>query len=74
MDDLIPTDDKKLVLYHWLSSFSESDAFDSLGDAEKRVLWDLEASLEKKLTALFKGDYAAKVSQAASRIAEPESE
>ena len=42
---MIPTDDEKLVLYHWLSEFSESSAFDSLGDAEKRVLWDLEASL-----------------------------
>ena len=46
-----------LVLLSWLSRFNETNAATFEDQAEERVLWDLESSLERVLVAPFEGDY-----------------
>jgi hypothetical protein len=56
--------DEALVLHDWLSRFNESDPhFDD--QAEQRVLWNLEALLEKYLAAPLAPDYAESIAGAA---------
>ncbi len=64
--------DEALVLFDWLSRFTGSGAFDSLSPAEQRVLWNLEAGLEKALSEVVGADYGERVSAARSRIASAE--
>ncbi len=62
MNDVRPlalTQAEMLVLFDWLARSSDQGSpITNLHEAERRVLWDLEATLEGALTAPFSDDYA----------------
>lgn len=58
------TSDAALVLYDWLTRFNQREETAFADQAEERVLFDLEAMLEKALVAPLQSDYAALVAQA----------
>ncbi|MGD7708307.1 hypothetical protein [Microlunatus sp. Y2014] len=61
--------DQALVLFEWLARTGAGDQPASFEDqAEQRVLWDLEAALEKVLTEPFKSDYRERLEVARSRV------
>ena len=66
--NLFENSDVSLVFFNWLSAFTESDEFDGLTDAEKRVMWDMEATLESSLPAILADDYTSAVDAASGRI------
>ena len=49
--------DEALVLFEFLSRFSEKGALSIEDTAEERVLWNLVAILEKSLPEPFRADY-----------------
>ena len=59
------TNDAALVLYDWLTRCNQQDGVDQ---AEDRVLFDLEAMLEKTLVAPLQSNYAALVSRARAHV------
>jgi len=62
------TSDAALVLYDWLTRFNQRAETAFADQAEERVLFDLEAMLEKALMAPLQSDYAALVAQARSHV------
>lgn len=46
-----------LVLFEFLSRYTQNDRFEIQDQAEQRVLWDMCAHLEKTLSEPFRGDY-----------------
>ena len=62
------TSDAALVLYDWLTRFNQRTAPDFADQAEERVLFDLEATLEKVLVAPLQSNYAALLAQARSHV------
>lgn len=62
------TSDAALVLYDWLTRFNQREETAFADQAEERVLFDLEAMLEKALVAPLQSDYAALVAQARSHV------
>lgn len=62
------TSDEALVLYDWLTRFNQRDDADFADQAEERVLYDLEAMLEKVLVAPLQSDYAELLAQARSKV------
>ncbi len=46
-----------LVLFEWLSRFSETGDLAFVHQAEQRVLWDIEAVLESQLVEPLAPDY-----------------
>jgi hypothetical protein len=65
------TGDEALVLFEWLANFNAREpAFED--QAERRVLWDLEAGLERHLVAPFREDYDAQVAAARGRVRDPD--
>ena len=58
------TSDAALVLYDWLTRFNQRAETDCVDQVEERVLFDLEALLEKVLVAPLQSDYAALLAQA----------
>jgi predicted DNA-binding transcriptional regulator YafY len=52
------TSDEALVLYDWLTRFNQRADADFADQAEERVLFNLEAMLEKALVAPLQSDYA----------------
>jgi hypothetical protein len=62
------TSDEALVLYDWLTRFNQRDNADFADQAEERVLFDLEAMLEKVLVAPLQSDYAELLAQARSKV------
>ena len=54
--------DEALVLFEWLAGLEAAKV--TIGEAERRVLWRIEAVLEKSLVEAFAKDYAALVEQA----------
>ena len=62
------TIDEALVLYEGLTRFNQRDDTDFSDQAEERVLFDLEAMLEKVLTAPLQSDYAELLAQARSNV------
>lgn len=68
MTPIFENKDQTLVFFDWLSRFTESDAFDSLSDAERRVLWDMEATLESTLSEVVAGDYKEAIAAASLRV------
>ena len=57
-----------LVLYDWLTRFNQRVDTDFADQAEERVLFDLEAMLEKALVAPLQPDYADLLAQARSHV------
>jgi predicted DNA-binding transcriptional regulator YafY len=62
------TSDEALVLYDWLTRFNQRADTDLADQAEERVLFDLEAMLEKALVAPLQSDYADLLAQARSNV------
>ena len=62
------TSDAALVLYDWLTRFNQREETAFADQAEERVLFDLEALLEKALVAPLQSDYAVLVAQARSHM------
>jgi hypothetical protein len=65
--DISLNQDKALVLFEWLTAFNKSEPTFS-DQAEQRVLWDVEALLERALDALFRSDYESLLANARSRV------
>jgi hypothetical protein len=63
--------DEALVLFEWITRFNQraDTTFDD--QAEQRVLWDLEATLEAALAEPFRGDYRALLEAARARVRDP---
>jgi len=62
------TDDEALVLFEFLSRFSETDSLTIEDQAEERILWNLCCDLESVLVEPFKEDYANILAQARQNI------
>jgi hypothetical protein len=62
------TSDEALVLYDWLTRFNQRADTGLADKAEERVLFDLEAMLEKALVAPLQSDYPALLAQARSNV------
>lgn len=65
--------DEALVLLEWLARTGAGEQPAAFEDqAEQRVLWDLEAVLEKHLVEPFKSDYRELLEAARSRVRDSE--
>ena len=62
------TSDEALVLYDWLTRFNQRADTNLADQAEERVLFDLEAMLEKALVAPLQSGYADLLVQARSHV------
>jgi hypothetical protein len=62
------TNDEALVLYDWLARFNQRDSADFADQAEERVLFDLEAMLEKTLVAPLQSNYAELLARARATV------
>jgi hypothetical protein len=65
--------EEALVLFEFLSRFSDQETLAIEDQAEARVLWDILAALESELDEPFQPDYANKLSEARSNIRDTES-
>lgn len=67
--NIVLTKNEALVLFEFLSRFNESDKKELFEDqAEERVLWDIEALLERQLTEPFRTDYSEIIKQAREQV------
>lgn len=64
------TQEQALVLFDWLARSSEAGPASFAHQAEQRVLWDLEAELEKVTIAPLSSDYAARLHSARDAVAD----
>lgn len=64
--------DHALVLYELIARLNAGDDAWRTDQAEQRVLWDLEAELESKVTAVLAPDYRNQVTAARQRIRDAE--
>lgn len=61
--------DEALILFDWLSRFNEGEHTSLFQDqAEERVLFDLEAILEKSMNEILAKDYKKQLMKARDRI------
>ena len=60
--------DEALVFFEWLSRFNEKPQQAFEDQAEQRVLWDIEAMLQKQLVEPFASDYRELLEQARARV------
>lgn len=65
------TADEALVLFEFLSRYSDSDSLSLVDQAEQRALWNLCCLLESRLVEPFCPDYAALVTAARDRLRDP---
>src|SRR4051794_27013887 len=66
------TADEALVVFEWLSRFNESGDGTFRDQAEQRVLWDIEASLESTLVAPLDPHYDRLLAEARGRVRDSE--
>ncbi|MEO0460584.1 MAG: hypothetical protein AAF219_07060 [Myxococcota bacterium] len=64
--------DEAIVFFDWLARFNEKDDHTFEDQSEQRILWDLEAGLEKSLSAIVSSDYESRLADARSRVRDPE--
>lgn len=58
-----------LILFDWLSRFNKAESSLPIqNQAEQRILFDLEAVLEKNLDDVFSSDYKIRLLQARNQI------
>jgi hypothetical protein len=63
------TKEEALVFLDWLFRFNEGEHADLFDDqAEERVLWDIEASLEKTTSAIFEKKYSEILEKAREKV------
>lgn len=61
--------EEALVLFDWLVRFNEGENANLFKDqAEERVLWDMEASLEKVTSETFNANYSEILSKAREKV------
>jgi len=60
--------DEALVLYEWVSHFNKREDVVFDDQAEQRVLWDIEASLESSLDEPFADSYSDLLTAARARV------
>ena len=63
--------DEALVLFDWIGRFNENGDGTFRDQAEQRVLWNIEARLERSLVAPF-GDYSVLLAEARDRVRDSE--
>ncbi|MGO4431754.1 hypothetical protein AB4Y88_00200 [Paenarthrobacter sp. RAF9] len=63
--------DEALVLFDWLARFNKSNSSNLTDQAEQRVLWDIESSLESVLIQVFSEDYSSLLDEARGRLQYP---
>ena len=61
-----------LVFFDWITRFNEADDHSFADQAEQRVLWDLEAILEKNLAEPLADNYGDLLAEARNRVRDPE--
>lgn len=62
------TADEALVLFEFLSRYSDTDALSVDDQAEQRALWNLQCLLEAKLVESFRPDYDQRLAAARDRL------
>jgi len=63
------TKEESIVLLDWLSRMNEGENADLFQDqAEERVLWDMEALIEKAISETFESNYAEILSRAREKV------
>jgi hypothetical protein len=65
------TRDEAIVFFEWLARFNAEEGRQFEDQAEQRVLWNLEASLESTLVEPLEPDYAQILVAARSRVRDP---
>ena len=60
--------DEWLVFWDWLSRFNEEGEYLFKDQAEQRVLWDIEAQMEKKSDNAFAENYTEALKNAYDKI------
>lgn len=65
------TADEALVLFEFLSRYSDSNILAIEDQAEQRALWNLLCLLEKQLVEPFRPDYSQLLQQARDRLRDP---
>jgi hypothetical protein len=62
------TQDQALVLFEWLTREDDKGGLPIAHEAEQKVLWNIEAQLERALIEPLQGDYAALLMAARERL------
>lgn len=60
--------EEAIVFFEWLSRFNKAEYTGFEDQAEQRVLWDIEASLESTLDELFESNYEDLLARARSTV------
>jgi asparagine synthetase B (glutamine-hydrolysing) len=66
------SNEEALVLFEWIKRFNEKENQEFEDQAEERVLWNLEAMLEKNLKTPFEEEYKKLLKEARDRIRDKE--
>ncbi|QQR89554.1 MAG: hypothetical protein IPJ88_15360 [Myxococcales bacterium] len=69
---LLLSQDEALVFFEWLSRFNKSNSATFEDQAEQRVLWDIESSLESSLSEPFDESYNDLLSKARNIVRDSE--
>jgi hypothetical protein len=65
--------EEAIVLFEWLYNFNEKEQYELFEDqAEKRILFDLQAELEKVISAIFSDNYIDILAKAREKIRDKE--
>ena len=63
------TNEEAIVLHDWVSRFNQGENEEFFADqAEVRVLWDIEACLEKAISDTFNSNYNELLALARSKV------
>lgn len=62
------TKDEALVLFEFVSRFSDKDKLEIVDQAEQRVLWNVCCLIEKQLVEPFSADYLAIIERARNKV------
>ena len=62
------TNDEAIVIFEFLSRFSETDKLSIEHQSEQRILWNLTNSLEKELAEPFGNNYKETLNKARENI------
>jgi hypothetical protein len=66
------TNKEALLLFEFLRRCDEEGEYTLADQAEERVLWTIEGSLEKQLVELFSPDYNVFLKEARDQVRDPE--
>jgi hypothetical protein len=65
------TNEQALVLFEFLRRSDDEDRYWFADQAEQRVLWDVEAILEKQLVEIFSPGYKQFLNEAREKVRDP---